>query len=202
MFPFIYLTCSARTIIVRPAEASDRSSIVSNINAIAAEEVYLQTGHFASSPAWEAAFHNSCDPAEGRLLVVAVNSWQLVGHLRLFPGSYGAKDRHVASVGLAVLAAYRGMGIGAALLQTALAWAPQAAFEKMEANVVSSNERSLRLFSRLGFGVEGIKRRQLRVGGQFVDEIIMARPVYSLLPEAGITGDEKRWASEGQHEND
>jgi RimJ/RimL family protein N-acetyltransferase len=43
---------------------------------------------------------------------------------------------------------------------------------------MAHNERAIGLYRRMGFCSEGIRRHSMRVSGQFVDELMMAK----LLP--------------------
>jgi hypothetical protein len=163
-------------VLIRPAQSGDRAQVVDNINLITAEEIYLQTDHFAPTADWERVLGGDSDnPAEGRLLIVPVAGGQVVGHLRIFAGGYGAKDRHVGSIGVALLPAYRGVGIGSTLLERGLAWAGPAGFVKMEAYVIASNLRARRLFQKFGFQLEGTRRQQLLIRGRYEDELVVAR---------------------------
>jgi RimJ/RimL family protein N-acetyltransferase len=52
---------------------------------------------------------------------------------------------------------------------------------------MAHNERAIRLYERMGFEREGIRRRALRVDGEWVDELFMAL----LLTSGGLASDEE-----------
>ena len=161
--------------LLHPAYPKDGQVIVDNIMAICAEEVYLQTDSFVKSSAWERVIINGIDKQNRQLLAVIEVDSKVVGHGRLFPGSYGGKDRHVADVGLAIIAPYRGIGLGKAMLRYLIEWAQAMGYEKMAAEVMACNERALHLFESFGFEREGVRHKQLKVQGNYVDEIMMAK---------------------------
>jgi RimJ/RimL family protein N-acetyltransferase len=186
VFPCTRLAKDGRLIIVRPVEIGDATSIIANINVITAEEIYLQTDSFIQTPSWQAALRDSNDPQAGLLLIVPILDRAVIGHLRVFPGDYGARDRHVGSIGVALLPPYRSVGIGTALLGCALDWILHAGFEKLEAYVIASNLRARRLFEKFGFAIEGVRQQQLRIRDRYEDELILARPVQAACKQSPI----------------
>jgi RimJ/RimL family protein N-acetyltransferase len=179
MFSFNFQSKSNKWFTIRPAEPIDKPDIVDNINTIAAEEIYLQTNQFVLTPDWDDVLNDSINLQKGQLLLVPTIDQHVVGHLRLFAGNYGEKDRHVGSIGVALLAPYRDLGIGTILLEYALKWSKMAAFEKLEADVIASNLRALELFKKFAFVVEGVRQRQLKIRDRYEDELILARSISS-----------------------
>jgi RimJ/RimL family protein N-acetyltransferase len=70
--------------------------------------------------------------------------------------------------------AHWGRGIGSALLSEVLRWAPTVGLSRLELYVMNNNERAIRLYERLGFEVEGHRRRAYIVNGEAVDDQLMA----------------------------
>ncbi len=160
---------------LRPARISDADQIVANISAVCAERVYLHTDDFVPTDEWRDVLVNPVDEGKGRLLIVAEVDGQVVGHLRLFSAWYGTKSRHVGDVGLSIIKSWRERGIGKAMLEYALRWAPIAKFEKLTATVFATNERAIRLFLSYNFTEEGHRSGQLVVERNYVDEILLGR---------------------------
>lgn len=82
--------------------------------------------------------------------------------------------RHCGLLGMALLPAYRGGGIGRALMQAAIACAWEREFTRIELDVREDNVRAIALYKRLGFEVEGVKRNSLRVDGEYYDALLMS----------------------------
>ena len=80
-----------------------------------------------------------------------------------------------AYLAMGVLQEVSGRGVGGALLSEGIRWAEGAGINRLELNVMAHNERAVRLYERMGFVREGIRRRALLVGGTWVDEYFMAR---------------------------
>jgi RimJ/RimL family protein N-acetyltransferase len=161
--------------LLRRAEANDRNVIIRNICAVSAERRYLPVYAYVPTPVWEAAL----DDVEGNglthVLVVAEVGGAVIGHARLFPGGYGHADCHVGDIGMALLQDYRGLGIGAHLLDLLTDWAAGVTYKKLTASIISSNQRALRLFLSHGFVVEGRRSRQFCLDGLYVDEVLVGR---------------------------
>lgn len=82
--------------------------------------------------------------------------------------------RHAAQLYLGVLRGHWGRGLGSALLTEALAWAPRAGISRLELFVMKDNARAIALYERLGFRVEGARRRAYIINGRPVDDLLMA----------------------------
>jgi len=81
---------------------------------------------------------------------------------------------HSGVLGMGVIAAHRGRGIGAALMERTLAAARAKGFTRVELTVRVDNERARRLYEKFGFEVEGRCRRHMRVRGRYYDSYLMA----------------------------
>ena len=82
---------------------------------------------------------------------------------------------HVGILGMALLPAYRGRGLGWRLMAEALTTADAFGFSRVQLGVFASNERAVALYRNMGFVEEGVRRRMILIDGVFHDEIMMAR---------------------------
>jgi RimJ/RimL family protein N-acetyltransferase len=81
---------------------------------------------------------------------------------------------HVGVLGIGVLADYRGQGLGEQLLRAALQAARDKGLTRVELSVHGTNEPAMVLYHKLGFEVEGVKRKAVLIDGVYDDSIIMA----------------------------
>jgi ribosomal protein S18 acetylase RimI-like enzyme len=83
--------------------------------------------------------------------------------------------RHVGRLGMGLLPAYRGRGLGGALLQAALRASAHAGVTRVELEVDASNERAVALYRAAGFREEGRKVDARELDGRTDDILIMAK---------------------------
>jgi ribosomal protein S18 acetylase RimI-like enzyme len=110
----------------------------------------------------------------GAVHVVAVADAGVVGWCDLRPKA-APTLRHTAVLGMGIVAAYRGQGIGSRLLTTALELAPARGIRRSELIVRSDNAPAIALYRRFGFVDEGTCRNYMRVDGVDYDALLMAR---------------------------
>jgi putative acetyltransferase len=125
------------------------------------EEQLAKVTDFASSPR-AAMFVATADNA-------------IVGQISVQPVSTRRALLHVGTLGLAVVKAWRGRGVGAALMQPMLDWAHAAGYTRVELAVYVRNTPAVRLYQKFGFQIEGTRRNYIREGASYVDDYIMAR---------------------------
>jgi ribosomal protein S18 acetylase RimI-like enzyme len=88
------------------------------------------------------------------------------------------KVRHIGHIiGMMVRPEARRAGLGALLLEAAVAEARQAGLEMLTLSVTAENAGAVRLYGRHGFVAYGTLKRALKVGGRYHDKMLMARPL-------------------------
>lgn len=84
--------------------------------------------------------------------------------------------RHSAFIGLTVHTAYQKMGIGRAMMEHLLDIADNwLMLKRVELEVLSDNERAVKLYESLGFETEGRKKYSLIYKGALRDTYVMGR---------------------------
>ena len=81
---------------------------------------------------------------------------------------------HSGVLGLGVIAPYRHQGIGRALLERTLTQARTQGFTRIELTVRQSNQRAIALYKKIGFVIEGLHRKAVRINGQYENQLSMA----------------------------
>lgn len=109
------------------------------------------------------------------ILLVAERGKELVGELTLRAISSRRAVAHVATLGMSVRLDVRGQGVGRALLDAALEWAPTAGLTRVELYVYVRNLPAIALYEKAGFQQEGRRRNFIREGNVFLDDLVMAK---------------------------
>jgi ribosomal protein S18 acetylase RimI-like enzyme len=91
--------------------------------------------------------------------------------------------RHSATLGIGILPAQRGRGLGRALLRATLDASREAGIRRVELEVYGSNGPAIALYERHGFEHEGIKRGARILDGRSEDVLCMA---WQVPPDARL----------------
>jgi RimJ/RimL family protein N-acetyltransferase len=112
--------------------------------------------------------------SDNQTLLVASHAGALVGYLAALGGEF-RRIRHRAYLVVGVLQDFTGRQIGTRLFTALEMWARRHRIERLELTVRTDNERGIRLYRKMGFEIEGLKRRSLNVKGAYVNEYYMAK---------------------------
>ena len=107
-------------------------------------------------------------------LQVAVENHKIVGYIRAERGRFN-RVSHTAYIVVGILKNYCRKGIGSAFFAHLDKWAEANGILRLELTVECRNEAAMRLYEKNGFEIEGIRRKAMRVGTDFVDEYYMAK---------------------------
>jgi ribosomal protein S18 acetylase RimI-like enzyme len=146
------------------------------LDAVARERLYLAQTEALPLERIEAFVRDSV--AQDAVQFVALAGEQLVGWADIF-AAWPESTRHRGTVGMGVLAAWRGQGIGERLLRACLAKAADKGLTRIELEVRADNPRAIRLYERLGFRHEATMARGIRLDGGYIDALQMSL----LLPD-------------------
>lgn len=167
-----------RVVTLRSARVEDAAGLLENLHAITREsdQLLMFPGEVRYTVEQEAAWVREHLEHPRSMILVAEVDGRIVGCLDFRPGER-RKQHHYGSFGIALRQAYRGRGVGSAMIQMMLDWAaahPQ--IEKVGLSVFSTNQRAIALYERLGFVEVGRSPHHFRLGpDNYADNIIMCR---------------------------
>ena len=161
---------------IRPAEPGDSCQIIDTVRSNAMERSYVLMEHYGKDIESEREYITGLDSRKN-LLVVATTGDEVVGCLAALQADAGTRPEtsHILNVGLHIREPFRGLGIGPKLLDHAIAWAVEEGFKKLEANIFTTNQRSLSMFKTAGFIEEGVRKNRIRMGRDFISEVLMGK---------------------------
>lgn len=163
-------------IILRHATPEDANEIINTVRSTSLERSYVLMEHYGKDARSEKEYISRMDRKKN-LLLVAVAKGHVVGSLAALQaeGGHSPQTAHILNVGLHLIKDYRGLGIGSQMLRYTSEWAKVQGFKKLEANIFTTDKRSLHVFSRAGFVEEGKGRKRIRIGNEYIDEVFMGK---------------------------
>ncbi|MFT2091568.1 GNAT family N-acetyltransferase [Paraglaciecola sp. 2405UD69-4] len=110
-----------------------------------------------------------------QLVLVAENEGKVVGHVTLIL-SHKQREKHGASLAIAVHPNFHGQGVGKTLMKAAIDQADNwLNLLRIELEVYADNKSAYALYEKLGFEIEGEKRCASFKNGKYVNLLMMSR---------------------------
>ena len=159
-------------IVVRKIELKDAPSFWSALSSVAQERKHILT---TEPPPFERAEEFVRENVEENYAqFVALRDENVIGWADIIPLKH-PKMTHVGALGIGILAAYRGRGIGSQLLEKTVEHAWASGLKRLELEVFADNEPAIRLYKKRGYVQEGLKRYARFIDGQYQDIVVMAQ---------------------------
>ncbi len=167
----------AREVTIRQATPDDAPALLEQVRRLAEEpdlDIALGPGEFALTEEQERQVLAEYAAAQNSVFLVAETAGRIVGMLNCQGGKRQA-TRHAVTLGMSVRKENRNQGIGGKLLEQAVDWAKgTGVVTRIELAVYARNARAIHLYERFGFVVEGQRRRAMRHGDEYLDDLLMA----------------------------
>lgn len=148
------------------------SSFREALSVVASEKVYLE---MVEAPPLEkvAGFQRELIQKSGPVYY-AINNNKVVGWCDVFPKE-NPRQSHRGSLGMGLVPAFRGQGLGSKLLLKVLDHAKKFGLEKVELQVYTSNPTAIALYKKYGFEEEGLIKKYRKLDGQYFDSLSMGK---------------------------
>ncbi|MBA4373764.1 MAG: hypothetical protein C0402_13005 [Thermodesulfovibrio sp.] len=171
-----FIAKNGEMVVLRLAGCPDAEDIISVIKTNAPDRSYVLMEYYGTKP--DSVKTYICNMNfDKNLLIVAVSGKTAVGALSAIQMDEGRRPEtaHIMNIGLHIKPEYRGLGIGTQMLNYTGEWAKEHGFKKLEANIFTTNKRSLHLFERAGFVEEGKRQKRIRMGQKYIDEVLIGK---------------------------
>ncbi len=163
-----------RVVHIRESRVEDAESLHAFYKAVTTETEFLITEpDEVLGVAEERALIKIYQNLFNRLYLVALYGSKIVATLKI-AGARRKRMSHTGELSIAVRKDFWGQGLGRRMMELGLDWA-EGILKRVELNVVDNNERAIKLYENLGFKLEGIKKRAVRLSDGFHDIYIMAK---------------------------
>jgi len=169
-----YRLPDATKVTLRPARPDDAPAIIAAVRSSSEERSYVLMDVYGRDAAAQRAYLEQLD-TEHNFFLVAVVDAQVVGILALVDTLICSSPLPSLAVGIHLVRQWRGRGIGSAMLRYALRWTKEHDYHRLEADIFTTNKRSVHLFSKAGFREEDCRRRAVQVGAQQINEVVLEK---------------------------
>ncbi len=156
---------------LRPARKQDADAIHALLSQLIEEGAFLMS----TSPPEPERYRRHLEGALrlGAPVWVACNAGRVIGWCDVHPRP-NPEQRHVGRLGIGVARAWRGCGVGRALMAAVIDKSWRVGFRRLELEVFVDNKRAIRLYERHGFLREGRHLAVRRDANGFRDSLTMA----------------------------
>ncbi|MGZ3742460.1 MAG: N-acetyltransferase family protein [Pseudobdellovibrionaceae bacterium] len=169
---------SGADVTIRSAAKQDAQAILELAKGVINEEVYQLTSssEFKMTIDMEEKWIESHLVNPNHVILIAEINSKIVGILD-FSNGHRQRIAHTGDFGMSIEMSARDQGIGTLLLKVLIDWAAKnETIEKIGLNVHSNNDRAIGLYKKMGFEIEGVRKRDLKYDeNSYVDTIVMGK---------------------------
>ncbi len=168
---------TGETIIFRHITKSDVNGVWKNFNEVIEEGLYLPV-YFPVRTQLEkdSWYHNITK--ENEICIIAENPdikppYNIIGQCEISDSNWDAAA-HVGTLGIIVKQKYRNQNIGKNLIDVAIRESKRLNNkEKILLSSFSTNKRAIHLFTKIGFKIIGVRKKQFLMNSDYLDEVLM-----------------------------
>ncbi len=173
---------NAKTLLIRSANIEDAVDVLQFLKKVFAETDFLDLSadEFERTQKQQEDIIKFYIASKTSVMLLAIYNNLIVGILTL-TGKLNIKMFHRATLGLVVKKSYWGLGIGHALMHSALKFAETTPLIKLELEVVTINDRAVKLYKKFGFSIDGIIKYAKIYNGRIYDHYFMSKLVKEIL---------------------
>lgn len=158
-------------VVIAPIAAANAASFRACLDTVARERRYLAQIEAPSLEKVESFLRENVGNDVAQF--VALDGVRVVGWADILPG-WPHAIQHCGSLGMGVLPDYRRRGLGEALLRACIAKAKHKGITRIELAARADNVSAIRLYEKLGFLREALKRNGMRFDGVYFDTVQMS----------------------------
>ena len=173
-----YSLKNGNAVIIREPKIEDAEDIISLMQKADAETLFLarNPGEFCTTVERERVIIENVLKNSDSTWFVAEYDGKLVGQCSVGLVRGYQRYRHRAEVAFVLCKEYWSLGIGGKMMQECLSWCTDHQVTQAELDVVTNNERALKMYRGFGFEIVGTMPKALKYSdGSFADEYKMVK---------------------------
>ena len=165
---------SETNFVITSASIEDTAPIVQFLNKIGGETDFLTFGlnQFPFSIEEEKKIILACLEKYSGLMLVAKIHDEIVSHLFIEISNRARLD-HIGYLGISVTKQYWRKSIGTHMVLIAIDWGKKNGLTKLQVQVRTDNAAAIRLYTKLGFCIEGTITHSFKIGTTYFDDYVM-----------------------------
>ena len=157
-----------RSVKIRSYKPSDKEGLVSMYAGLSRESL-----RWSMPPYNRERIERMTSDLNNSIIVLGFDGQRVVGHLQISLAT-NARFRGTGELFIYLHQDFQNAGLGAALMTEGIAQARTRSIHRVELTVVADNHRAIRLYEKIGFQREGLKRENyLGEDGKYHDEVEM-----------------------------
>jgi putative acetyltransferase len=157
-----------RRVALRIYNPSDREGLVSMYASLSQESL-----RWSMPPYNRERIDRWTSNLENNIILLASEAQRIVGHLQISLAT-SPRFRGTGDLFIYLHQDFQNAGLGAALMNEGIALARARRMHRIELTVIADNHRAIRLYEKVGFRREGLKRENyLAEDGKYHDEVVM-----------------------------
>jgi len=178
-------------VVLRHVKESDKEGVWHNFNEVLKEGMYLPVFTPVLTHSEKDSWYENIK-RDNELCIVAElidkkSTFTIVGQCEISNLEWEAAT-HVGSLGIIIAKDYRNLGIGTNLIDFAIRESKKLNNkEKIILSCLSTNERALFIYEKLGFQEVGVRKQQFYMNSIYYDEILMELWIDDYLNKHDLT---------------
>lgn len=168
---------NGKKLLLRNATENDAMMLIDGLRQVCGETRFLlkEPEEITLTLEEEKDFIKGNNASETNVFLIGFLDGEYVGNCSLM-GKSLLRQKHRASMGIALKQQFTGLGIGTAMMEKIIALATQMGYEQLELEVVANNERAIHLYKKMGFEIYGTFPSTMKyLDGTYADEHWMMR---------------------------
>lgn len=168
---------NGRELVFRNATEDDAQMLLDYLKTTCGETRFLlkEPEEITMTLEQEKEFIRNGNESETNVMILGFLDGEYVGNCSLM-GKSLMRQKHRASIGIALYQKFTGMGIGRIMIEKLFEVAREKGYEQVELEVVADNERAIHLYKKMGFEIYGTFVDTMKYkDGTYADEYWMMK---------------------------